>query len=293
MAFRNEITAGTTLIREAIQSQNFVTGSAGWRIKSDGSAEFNNVVIRGGTVVSGLALYYNGTPAAGNLIMSISATAGTDSFGNAYVEGVGLYGASGQLVAKDAAGDTATLSGALPVSGTLAALPGVAFQPASNTGDPATLGALDPGTHTDFSLLLTSPAPVAGGLPGTDYAQINMVGNYSGPCSIDLAAALVSMTDALDVSGSITAGNEDEGTGNAVFSAVAQVDVAVSFNKTFPSTPRVVATLRGNPTLPAGSSALIIRPFNITTSGCTMRVNDVGGVARTLTHAFDWHAKSA
>lgn len=292
--FENPLTAGTVLVREQIQSQNYSPGNAGWVIKANGDAEFNSVVIRGGTVVSGLALYYDGAPAAGNLIMSISASAGTDAFGNAYVEGVGLYGSSGQLVAKDATGNTATLSGGLPPGGLLASLPGLALQPKDNAaGDPATLGALDPGTHTDFSLLMTSPSPVVGGLPGTDYSQINMVGRYSGPCSIDLSAALVSMTDALDVSGSVTAGNIDQGIGSAVLSASSSVDVAVSFNKTFPATPRVAVTLVGNPTLPSGSSALIARAFSITTSGCTVRVNDVGGVARTLTHAFDWIAKSA
>jgi hypothetical protein len=94
------------------------------------------------------------------------------------------------------------------------------------------------------------------------------------------------------IAGSVTAINQDQGTVNAVMSAVSSVDVTVTFNKTFPTTPRVVASLRGNPTLPAGSSALIVRPFNITTTGCSVRVNDVGGVARTLTHAVDWIARS-
>jgi hypothetical protein len=47
VTFRNSILAGNTLIRQAIQSQNFATGSTGWAIKKDGSAEFNNVLVRG------------------------------------------------------------------------------------------------------------------------------------------------------------------------------------------------------------------------------------------------------
>lgn len=47
---RQEITAGNTLVREAIQSQNFVSGSAGWQIKADGSAQFSNIIIRGSGV---------------------------------------------------------------------------------------------------------------------------------------------------------------------------------------------------------------------------------------------------
>src|ERR1041385_4569810 len=108
MGFVNPILGGGgALVRPAIKSPNYSPGLTGWTIKRDGSAELNNVVIRGGTVVSGLALYYNGAPAAGNLIMSISAAAGVDTFGNAYVKGIGAYGSAGQIVAKDAAGDTA------------------------------------------------------------------------------------------------------------------------------------------------------------------------------------------
>jgi hypothetical protein len=39
---------------------------------------------------------YNGTPAAGNLVASIAPASGTDSHGNAYVEGVAIYGPNGQ-----------------------------------------------------------------------------------------------------------------------------------------------------------------------------------------------------
>lgn len=87
----NPVVGGTMLRRAAIQSPNFVTGSAGWTINQDGSAEFNNLVIRNGQIVSGTALYYSGTPAAGNLIASIAAAAGTDSFGNHYLQDFGAY----------------------------------------------------------------------------------------------------------------------------------------------------------------------------------------------------------
>lgn len=48
---RQEITAGNTLVREAIQSQNFVTGLSGWQIKANGDAEFNNLIARGEVIV--------------------------------------------------------------------------------------------------------------------------------------------------------------------------------------------------------------------------------------------------
>ena len=46
--FRNYlVTKLGVLIREAIKSPNYAAGSAGWSINKDGSAEFNNVTIRG------------------------------------------------------------------------------------------------------------------------------------------------------------------------------------------------------------------------------------------------------
>lgn len=47
MPFRNSVVGGTTLVRPAIRSPNFVAGTSGWSIDADGSAEFNDIVIRG------------------------------------------------------------------------------------------------------------------------------------------------------------------------------------------------------------------------------------------------------
>jgi hypothetical protein len=47
MGFRDSIVAGITLIRRAIQSEGFVSGSTGWMVERDGDAEFNDVIIRG------------------------------------------------------------------------------------------------------------------------------------------------------------------------------------------------------------------------------------------------------
>lgn len=96
MAFRNPILAGISLIRAAIQSPNYSHNSAGWTVRQDGSAEFNNLNIRGGTVTDSPALYYNGTPAAGNLIASVAAAQGTDTYGNTYFQGVCTYDNAGQ-----------------------------------------------------------------------------------------------------------------------------------------------------------------------------------------------------
>lgn len=89
------------------------------------------------------------------------------------------------------------------------------------------------------------------------------------------------------INGDLTAENIQKGTTAFSFSAVSQVDVNVTFPHAFSATPRVTATLRG---LPAGSSALIVRTNNVTTTGMTLRCNDVGGVSRTLTISADWIA---
>lgn len=45
--FQDPIVAGNTLVREAIESENFETGFTGWRIATDGTAEFNDLFTRG------------------------------------------------------------------------------------------------------------------------------------------------------------------------------------------------------------------------------------------------------
>lgn len=81
---------GSTVLRiPAEQSPNYVAGVSGWFIGQDGYAEFNDVVIRGGEIVSGTFLLYSGPPAHGNLVASVSGTAGADQYGNDYPAGVG------------------------------------------------------------------------------------------------------------------------------------------------------------------------------------------------------------
>lgn len=60
--FDNPLTAGTVLVREQIQSQDYVPGVSGWVIRSDGSAEFNNITIRGGEGVPAIIVGPEGEP---------------------------------------------------------------------------------------------------------------------------------------------------------------------------------------------------------------------------------------
>jgi hypothetical protein len=102
--FSNPVFGGNgTLIRPAAQSPNYVTGVSGWSIMRDGSAEFNNLVIRGqfnGTdfIINSAGIFlYSGTPAAGNMTGSWASVAGSDAFGNAYPAGLEIYSTFGNL----------------------------------------------------------------------------------------------------------------------------------------------------------------------------------------------------
>lgn len=48
-----DVVAGNTLINEAVQSQNYSSGISGWQIAASGSAEFNNVTVRGVLTTTG------------------------------------------------------------------------------------------------------------------------------------------------------------------------------------------------------------------------------------------------
>jgi hypothetical protein len=92
--FNNPIIGGGgALVYPSIHSPDYAAGSAGWSINKDGTAEFNNVVIRNGQIVSGTAFYYNTSPpTAGSLVASTGViNNGTDAYGNAYLKGTTQY----------------------------------------------------------------------------------------------------------------------------------------------------------------------------------------------------------
>lgn len=86
-----QFNAKGALLIPSVESPNYVAGSTGWAIFKNGTAEFNSATIRGSLVVGGTQLYYNGTPALGNLIASVSDSAGTDTYGNNYIAGITTY----------------------------------------------------------------------------------------------------------------------------------------------------------------------------------------------------------
>jgi len=80
MAFRNPAIAGQYLVRPALRSPNYVTGSQGWTINRDGTAELNNVNLRGSLSI--------GNPTGQHAILANPATG----------DPIDVYNASNQLV---------------------------------------------------------------------------------------------------------------------------------------------------------------------------------------------------
>lgn len=109
--FSNPVFGGNVLIRPALKSPNYQAGLLGWQIARDGSAEFNNLTIRGtfnGTnfIINSAGIFlYTGTPALGNMSGSWASVAGVDAFGNAYPLGLKIYSAFGNLVLGPVDGD--------------------------------------------------------------------------------------------------------------------------------------------------------------------------------------------
>jgi hypothetical protein len=99
MSFENPVVGGTVLRIPAIQSPNFsFNPPTGWAIFANGDAYFFNITatgtITGSSLVvdgaSGGVFVYSGTPAHGNLIVSLAGAAGTDAYGNTYPEGINV-----------------------------------------------------------------------------------------------------------------------------------------------------------------------------------------------------------
>jgi hypothetical protein len=174
------IVGSTVLRRPAIQSPNFVTGTSGWTINSDGSAEFNNLTIRGtfqGTefIISASGVFlYSPTEAAGNLAESSAPAAGVDGFGNNYVPGHATYDNVNGLAASLDAGlvqfYTGSLAGGWTASGSVQGDPSgdLLLTPAAGRGVLTSNSTLDNGAGAaSFAGALTAATLSSGGASST------------------------------------------------------------------------------------------------------------------------------
>lgn len=279
--FDQPLTAGTVLVREQVQSQNFVQGSTGWVIRQDGSAEFNDVVIRGGTVVSGTALYYDGTPALGNLIMSIAAAAGIDQFGNAYLQGATSYGPDGSinllendLIAQADNGSTAELTVGGASGAELALRPqdvvGATYLPG---GIRTALGASNRG-----GLTISSPAEDS----NTAKASMDFYGG--GPSTND--TSILAAADRFNVNGQFEASNIQSGSFQITPTVANEwtANTAVAFDEEFATTPVVMLTCTAGAPGSATTTELEMAAASVTTTGFNARIRRGNLTATTLSY---------
>lgn len=87
MAWSNPILGGNnTLIRQAIKSADYVAGVSGWTVNADGSAEFNDIVVRGEfstTSANGSSVRIYSTALGSNIdVLPASATGHTINTGS-------------------------------------------------------------------------------------------------------------------------------------------------------------------------------------------------------------------
>jgi len=175
----NPVFGGGILRIPQIASPNFsIPNQTGWGILQNGSAYFFNVTASGTITATSFAgtdfvinaagqFFYSGTPALGNLIISIAQSAGTDTFGNAY-KGPGLF------VYK---AGTAQAIGLINTGG----VPELQFF--SNSGFEQTAANIAAGTSgsgatANMQLLISGPQGSPAG--GTDWAQIELLSNNQG-----------------------------------------------------------------------------------------------------------------
>lgn len=92
MAFSNPVVGGDggELIRDSIKSPNYLANTTGWIIKRDGSAEFNNILIRGSLIVTGDAQSANFVPGVSG--WRLRSTGAAEFNGNATINNGTLTG---------------------------------------------------------------------------------------------------------------------------------------------------------------------------------------------------------
>lgn len=273
MPFSNPIVGGTVLIRPAIKSPNFITGVSGWSINKEGSAEFNDVVIRGSVNIGGNSFYYDPSPGLGNLVASIASDDGIDPFGNNYISGIAVYN-------DDLLGGWIRL--AAGVSSKLEYRP---------TSDPvlyvsgqlnATQGASDRGGVTITSpCTLTNPQQAAislfGGGPTTSDTSMLVAAdrtNFNGDLEVngDITGNSADISGDVNATGSITGGNMEWGTVQTAAPGAGggTTMASVGFSKTFPNVPRVFLQVAST----ADPGTVTIRPYVLNESTTGFDVNN-------------------
>jgi len=276
--FNNPIVGGEdNLIREAIQSPNYVPGVSGWTINKDGSAEFNDGIFRGGIIVSGAGgeiLVYSPTPGLGNLIFALASAGDTDPYGNTYRAGITLQrtttledpGALTWLLNQSE--NKPALVTAIEIGGqTILLLQGAA---PTALASPAAISLIDDGTVSVSAPVTSSTgdhlslgAGAAGIILNPDTGRVIYLG------SSNKATGFAA---------------EQHGTFNAVFTASNSASGTLTFPNTFPNVPVLVATVQVG-----GNNDIDINwTTSPTTGSVTWRAFQKSGTNITVTAIIHW-----
>jgi hypothetical protein len=242
VSFRNSIFGFQgNLTRDQIKSPNYVPNVSGWIVRRDGSAEFNDVVIRDGVVVSGTSLYYDPSPGAGNLVMSISAQAGIDEYGNVYPAGLTAFSANGTINIFETTSEWDNVGGSR-VRIQVGTSAGIDFRPEDVLGTTWNVGSVGAGLTTDFgpntpALNLNSPYSTV----NTRSSTIIMLG---GSPTMNRSKIRLVAQETQVIGGPLTAPNMLWGTAQtpAPGGAPAQTFVDVVFSAAMTAIPSVVLT---------------------------------------------------
>lgn len=265
--FSNPVVGGGgKLIRESIHSPDFVTGTTGWSVNSDGSAEFNDVTLTGGSLVvesSGQGVFvYRGTPAAGNLIVSLASADGTDAHGNAYTRGLWINGYQADSSFANQ----------------------ITFQPpdfGATTFDPGKISAQTDAAGRAY-LAVIGPDTLAGGVASIPVVYLT----GSNPADGGVSSIALDADDT-QVSGTLT-GPNIVGEVLVSFTSQTAATISVTFPKAFATTPKVMTNIRSGAgvTLKWGSKVI-----SASTTGCTIEVFANDGIARNWTNVpVEWLA---
>lgn len=245
MTFQNSILAGVTLIREAIQSQNYDPGVAGWQVAADGTAEFSDLTIRSSdgsgstvTIVNGVITISDG---GGATVVQIDA------------DGYRLYDADGDLVAQIT----------LDAGGALGGFYARNFEFPENTyaflsGGVLTLGPVDNAqadTHgfVDYSIAPAAAPPYAAvtmssgalDLALDDPARVQLVSERGQRPKGWIDGGSSALKADMEVTGKIIADNLRAGTAQTPSpgGSPGQTSVAVVFSSPMDAVPAVSVTL--------------------------------------------------
>ena len=269
MGFDNPLVGGTALRLPAIQSPNYVAGSTGWIIKIDGSAEFNNLTVRGqfqGTdfIINSSGIFlYSGTPANGNLVGSWAPASGTDAYGNTFPQGLSIGANTTRQIVLNYNGSTASVTFRANnghANSSSRVLEAIVNATLANEYLSIQLQGPSVTTYTHAVNLLLSSQNEDGTSDANFVFNHSTAGNLAtlDPTGMTLAVPVTASNLAVG-----TAQTPAPGAGGGTST------VAVSFGKTFASAPSVVISPRT--TVDPATVTITGYVDSITTTGCTIR----------------------